>query len=135
MFTRSSFGRYRSMKYLRYTAVLLLIHGGIEILGGLMAFLPAGQIGYHIFAMPFLRDNLAVVGVIGIIFGILRIIAATRLRYNRLWVWYLTMIMCIVTLILMIFMIPSGIGDGILAGLTTIFLLIGRYGKLAIISD
>lgn len=26
------------MKYLRYTAVLLLIHGGIEILGGLMAF-------------------------------------------------------------------------------------------------
>jgi len=44
------------------------------------------------------------------------------------------MIMCIITLILMIFMVPSGIGDGILAGSATVWLLIARYGKLKIIN-
>ena len=99
-----------------------------------MALLPINKTKDYIFTMPFLRDNLITIGVIGIIFGLLRIAAATGLRRNLLWSWWLAMIMCIITLILMIFMIPSGIGDGILAGSATVWLLIARYGKLKIIN-
>ena len=122
------------MKHLKYAAITLSIHGSLEIVGGLMALLPVSKTKDYIFAMPFLRDNLIMIGVIGIIFGLLRIAAAIGLWRNLLWSWWLAMIICIITLILMIFMVPSGIGDGILAGLATVWLLIARYGKLKIIN-
>ena len=65
-----------------------------------MALLPINKTKDYIFTMPFLRDNLIMIGVIGIIFGLLRIAAATGLWRNLLWSWWLAMIMCIITLIL-----------------------------------
>ena len=120
------------MKHLKHAVIILFIHGSLEIVGGLMALLPVSKTKDYIFAMPFLRDNLIMIGIIGIIFGLLRIAAAIGLWRNLLWSWWLAMIMCIITLILIIFMMPSGIGDGILAGSTTVWLLIARYGKIKI---
>ena len=117
------------MNHIRSASTVLFIHGVIETFSSLMSFAPSDKIKNHIFALPFLKENLITVGAVGAIFGILRIIAAIGLRRERLWSWYLAVVMCVITLALMIFMVPSGIGDGILTGLAIVWLLIGRYGR------
>ena len=117
------------MNHIRSASAVLFIHGVIETFSGFMSFAPSEKIKGHIFALSFLKDNLITVGLVGVIFGVLRIIAAIGLRRERLWGWYLAVIMCVITLALMIFMVPSGIGDGILTGLAIVWLLIGRYGR------
>ena len=72
------------MKHLKHAVIILSIHGSLEIVGGLMALLPINKTKDYIFTMPFLRDNLIMIGVIGIIFGLLRIAAATGLWRNLL---------------------------------------------------
>ena len=117
------------MKHIRYASIVLFIHGAIETFSSLVSFAPSDKIKNHIFALPFLKENLITVGAVGAIFGILRIIAAIGLRRERLWSWYLAVVMCVITLALMIFLVPSGIGDGILTGSALVLLLIGRYGR------
>ena len=72
------------MKHLKYAAITLSIHGSLEIVGGLMALLPINKTKDYIFAMPFLREKLIRIGVIGIIFGLLKIAVATDLSQNLL---------------------------------------------------
>lgn len=56
-------------------------------------------------------------------FGALRIIGAVGVLRNRLWAFALSLIMCATTLILMIFMLPAGLLDGVLTGTAVVLLL------------
>ena len=63
------------------------------------------------------------------IFGITRIIGAIGLLKNRLWGLALSVINCIVTMVLMVFMLPAGIVDGVLATFALILMLTAYFGK------
>ena len=105
------------MKKYRTAAILMLIHGGMMELGGGLAallaqFLPGGA-----------------VLLMGGIYGALRVAAAVGLLKNRLWGLVLGIINCVVTLALMIFMLPAGILDGILAGSALLLMLWQYFGQ------
>jgi hypothetical protein len=123
------------MKRFRVAAVLMIIHGAVEIIGIVM-LLPLLK-GYDYssfgFSLPYLQDNLVQVGIMGAIFGILRIVGAVGVLKNRQWGMALSLIMCVTTLILMIFMLPMGIADGILASVALILLLKTYFGNKKII--
>lgn len=84
---------------------------------------------HPIFAMPYLQANLSLMMVMAGIFGTLRLIGVIGLWRNYLWGFYLSVIMCIVTLVLMIFMLPAGVADGLLSGSALALMLIGFFGK------
>jgi uncharacterized membrane protein (DUF2068 family) len=67
------------------------------------------------------------------IFGITRIIGAIGLLKNRLWGLVLSVINCIITMILMVFMLPAGIVDGVLASAALILILTAYFGKRKIV--
>ncbi|MCT4574522.1 hypothetical protein N3930_47335, partial [Bacillus thuringiensis] len=69
----------------------------------------------------------------GGVFAALRIIGAAGLLRNRMWGYALSLITCSATLVLMMFMLPAGIADGILAGGALILLLLARYGRTPIV--
>ncbi|MEY8383168.1 hypothetical protein AALG83_08395 [Christensenellaceae bacterium 44-20] len=125
------------MKKYKTAAILMLIHGGmIELGGGLAAllaqFLPGGAAqmdAYFGFCMPYLQENLNLVLLMGGIYGALRVTAAVGLLKNRLWGLALGIINCVVTLALMIFMLPAGILDGILAGSALLLMLWQYFGQ------
>jgi uncharacterized membrane protein (DUF2068 family) len=71
--------------------------------------------------------------VIGLIFGAVRLTGAIGLLKNRMWGLALSVINCIVTMALMIFMLPAGIMDGILACGALILMLTQYFGKKKII--
>lgn len=49
-----------------------------------------------------------------------------------MWGFVLSLNNCVVTLVLMTFMLPAGIADGVLSGGAPTLLLIARYGKTRI---
>ena len=64
-----------------------------------------------------------------IVFGIARVIGAAGVLKNRKWGFILSVINCILTMNLMLFMIPVGIVDGLLACSALVLLLTGYYGN------
>lgn len=122
-------------------AILMIIHGGIMELGGCIFALIAlatssGQADikqYFSFVIPYLNENLILMLFMGAIFGTVRLIGAIGLLKNRMWGFVLSIINCITTMILMIFMLPAGIADGILACSCLILLLTQYFGKQKII--
>ena len=70
-----------------------------------------------------------------VIFGVTRVIGAVALLKNLKWGFVLSVINCIVTMNVMLFMIPSGIADGIFACTALILLLCGYFGKEKINKD
>lgn len=58
----------------------------------------------------------------------IRLIGAIGLLKNRMWGLVLSVIICIITITLMMFLLPAGIMDGILAGSALILILMGFYG-------
>jgi len=64
----------------------------------------------------------------GAIYGVIRLIGAIGLLKNRMWGLVLSVIICIITITLMMFLLPAGIMDGILAGSALILILMGFYG-------
>ncbi|MBD8519209.1 hypothetical protein [Plantibacter sp. CFBP 8804] len=127
---------------LRLAAFLLLIQGlameGLITLA-LPVMLALGLIpgdlppGVHVFALPYLNDNLALMMVMSGIFGALRTVGAIGVLKNRAWGLHLSLINCTVTLVLMIFMLPAGIVDGILSGGALVLLLMARSGRDSIL--
>ncbi len=93
--------------------------------------LEAGE--YFSFRLPYLQENLYMMIVMGAIFGVLRLIGAIGLLKNRMWGLVLSVINCVTTLILMIFMLPAGIPDGILAGSALVLILVQFFGDRKII--
>lgn len=87
----------------------------------------AGQ--YFSFIVPEFQQHLGQLMVMSGIFGVLRIIGAVGLLKNRLWGLVLSAINCTVTLVLMIFMLPAGIADGLLSGAALVLILVGWFGQ------
>ena len=71
--------------------------------------------------------------VIGAIYGIIRVIGAVGLWKNKMWGLALSIINCVITLALMMFMLPAGIMDGVLAGSSLILILTQYFGDKKII--
>lgn len=127
-------------RQITWAAVLQLVQGvlmeGLPFLGlGVLLLLgiDAGVMsrGFS-FIVPFFDENLYLMMAISGVFAALRIIGSVGLLKNRMWGYALSLINCAVTLVLMIFMLPAGIADGILSGAALVLLLFARYGKTPI---
>lgn len=129
------------MKKYKITAVIMIIHGGFMEIGGIFAMIPALLIGtdkydigqYFSFKLPYFQDNLHMMMVMGAMYGVLRLIGAIGLLKNRMWGLVLSVINCVITLALMMFLLPAGIMDGILAGSALVLMLMQYFGDKKII--
>ena len=125
------------MKKYKIAAILLIIHGGLFEIGGLLSIIPillfenntAEMVKYISFIVPYLQENLFLMLIMGGIFGVMKIISAIGLIKNRMWGFVLALINCIVTMALMIFMLPAGVMDGIFSCTVLVILLIEYFGK------
>ena len=132
---------YRVMKKYKIAAILMIIHGGFMELGGIFAMIPALLIGtdkydigqYFEFKLPYFQDNLYMMMVMGAIYGVFRLIGAIGLLKNRMWGLVLSVINCVITITLMMFLLPAGIMDGILAGSALVLILIQYFGDKKIV--
>ncbi len=124
------------MKKYRVAAILMIIHGGFMELGGVFAMIPALLMGtdqydiekYFSFKLPYFQENLHMMMVVGALYGILRLVGAIGLWKNRMWGLALSLINCVVTLALMMFLLPAGILDGVLAGSALVLILLQYFG-------
>ncbi|MFT2691405.1 hypothetical protein [Clavibacter zhangzhiyongii] len=128
----------RARRELRAAAVLLLVQG--VLMEGLVAVglvvllalgIPQATITDHaqVFALPYLRENLYPMMAMSGIFAALRVTAGIGLWRDRLWGLALAAVMCAVTLVLMVFLLPAGILDGVLSGAALVLLLHARLGR------
>lgn len=83
---------------------------------------------YLSFIVPYLQDNIKLMLIVGGIYGTIRVIGAVGLWKNRMWGLALSVINCVITLALMVFMLPAGIIDGVLAGSALLLILIQYFG-------
>lgn len=127
------------MKQYKLAALLIIIHGGFMELGGFFAYLPTlitgvdyGTSQFISFILPAFQTNIDLVVLSGGIYGIIRIIGAIGLLKNRMWGFVLSIINCVVTLCLMLFMLPAGIMDGLLSGTALVLMLTQYFGKRTI---
>ena len=119
----------------------MIIHGGLMELSVGLALIPLLILGidasasshYFSFVVPYFQDNLYLMMAMSGIFGITRIIGAIGLLKNRLWGLALSVINCIVTMILMVFMLPAGIVDGLFATTALILMLTAYFGQRKIV--
>lgn len=124
------------MKKYRIAAVLMFIHGAFMEIGGCLSLIPIFIMGsdkfdvnqYFSFIVPYFKDNMNLMLVIGALYGIVRVIGAVGLWKNRMWGLALSMINCVITMALMMFMLPAGIMDGILASSSLILILTQYFG-------
>ena len=124
------------MKKYRIAAVLMIIHGGFMEIGGVLCMIPAFMLGtdkfdigqYFEFKLSYFQENLYLMMVMGAIYGVFRLIGAIGLLRNRMWGLVLSVINCVITVALMMFLLPAGIMDGILAGSALILILMQYYG-------
>ena len=129
------------MKRYKIAAWLMIIHGGFMEIGGVLCALPALILGsgkfdigqYFSFKLQYFQDNLYQILFMGPIFGVMRIIGAIGLLKNRMWGLALSVINCVVTMILMMFMLPFGIQDGLLACIALVLILTQYFGNRKII--
>ena len=129
------------MKRYKIAAWLMIIHGGFMEIGGVLCALPALILGsgkfdigqYFSFKLQYFQDNLYMILFLGAIFGVMRIIGAIGLLKNRMWGLALSVINCVVTMILMMFMLPFGIQDGLLACIALVLILTQYFGNRKII--
>lgn len=81
------------------------------------------------FIVPAFNDHLYLMMAMSGVFGALRIVGAVGLLRNRMWGYWFSVVNCVVTLVLMVFMLPAGIADGILSGSALLLLFMARFGK------
>lgn len=124
------------MKKYRIAAILMIIHGGFMEIGGVLCMIQAFMLGtdkfdigqYFEFKLSYFQENLYLMMVMGAIYGVFRLIGAIGLLRNRMWGLVLSVINCVITVVLMMFLLPAGIMDGILAGSALILILMQYYG-------
>ena len=115
------------MKRYKIAAILIIIHGLIEI-GGFFSAVPI-WLGVEQSAwVPFDPPPLGVV-LVGVIWGIIRIIGGVGLLKNLKWGLALSVITCTIALVKMFEMLPFGIMDGILGGTALILMLTQYFGN------
>lgn len=131
------------MKKYKIAALLIIIHGGLMEIGGALSFIALIVLKtdkfnieqYVFFKFPYYQDNVYMMIVMGVIYGMVRVIGAIGLLKNRMWGFTLSIINCIVTMLLMSFMLPMGIIDGILACSVLILMLLQYYEKVKLYND
>ena len=112
-------------------------------IGGCLCLVPVFVLGssqfdinqYVSFIVPYFKDHMNLMLVMGVIYGIVRIIGAAGLWKNRMWGLVLSTINCVITMGLMMFMLPAGIMDGILACSALILILTQYFGDRTIIQE
>lgn len=120
----------------RAAAVLMIVHGALMEFGVFIALFPLLALGvnfdtvgqYFSFNIPYFQEHLVDMMLLSGVFGITRIIGAVGVLRNRLWGLALSVINCIVTMVLMVFMLPAGIVDGLLACSALVLLLSAYFG-------
>ncbi|PPF42706.1 hypothetical protein C5B85_15650 [Pseudoclavibacter sp. AY1F1] len=129
---------------LRWASGLLIAQGvlmEISVLLGVVVLLTLGvpQIEItervDIFALPYLNDNLYLMMAMSGVFGTLRVIGAVAMARNRLWGFALSLFNCGSTLVLMIFLLPPGLVDGLLTGSALVLMLSGWLQGRAIVDE
>lgn len=131
------------MKKYKIAAILMFIHGAFMEIGGCICLIPIFIIGsdklninqYFSFIVPYFQNNMNLMLAMGAIYGIVRIIGAVGLWKNKMWGLVLSIINCILTMALMMFMLPAGIIDGILACSALILILVQYFGDKKIIEN
>lgn len=122
------------MRALRVACALMVLHAVAEFSGVLAPMLLGGRTtGFSPFAWEFLRDQSGPMALLGVVFGVLRLIAVLGIWRNRLWGLVLGLVMSVVTLVLMVFMLPSGVMDAVLTAPTVVLLLAGWLGNRPIL--
>ena len=124
------------MKKYKAAAMLMLIHGGCMEIGGVLCLIPALILGaerfdiqqYFSFKLPYFQDDLSMMLIMGALYGAMRIIGAVGLLKNRMWGLALSVINCVITMALMMFMLPFGIIDGILSCTALVLILLQYFG-------
>ena len=122
------------MKKYKIASVLMMIHGAFMEIGGCFCLIPIFILGadkfnineYISFIVPYFQENMDLMLIMGMLYGIVRVIGAVGLWKNRMWGLVLSVINCVITMALMMFMLPAGIMDGILA-ITALILILTQY--------
>jgi len=125
------------MKKYKIASILMFIHGVFMEIGGCLCLIPVLIMGsdkfdmnqYFSFIVPFFQDNMNLMLVMGAIYGVVRVIGAVGLWKNKMWGLALSIINCVITMAVMMFMLPAGIMDGILACSALILILMQYFGK------
>lgn len=129
------------MRNYRIASVLMIIQGAVMEIGGILFLAlilifggPDLEMNMdYSFIVPYFAENLYLMMPMSIIFGVVRIIGAVGLWRNRMWGLVLSVINCVVTMVLMLFMLPAGIADGLLSCTALILILVQYYGTRKII--
>ena len=129
------------MKKYKIASVLMMIHGAFMEIGGCFCLIPIFILGadkfnineYISFIVPYFQENMDLMLIMGMLYGIVRVIGAVGLWKNRMWGLVLSTLNCIITMILMMFMLPAGIMDGVLACSSLILILTQYFGDKKII--
>ena len=129
------------MKKYKIASVLMIIHGAFMEIGGCFCLIPIFILGadrfdineYISFIVPSFQDSMNLMLIMGMLYGIVRVIGAIGLWKNRMWGLALSIINCVITMALMMFMLPAGIMDGILACSALILILTQYFGDKKII--
>lgn len=122
------------MKKYKIAAIIMIIHGGIIEIGACLSiitilifdFNKIDLNNYFSFIIPYLKENLVMVLILGSIYGVVRVIGAIGLLKSKMWGLALSIVNCIVTMVLMLFMLPAGIVDGVLA-CSALILILTQY--------
>lgn len=129
------------MKKYKIASVLMMIHGAFMEIGGCFCLIPIFILGadkfnineYISFIVPYFQENMDLMLIMGMLYGIVRVIGAVGLWKNRMWGLVLSILNCIITMILMMLMLPAGIMDGVLACSSLILILTQYFGDKKII--
>ena len=121
----------RKMKRFKIAAIIIIIHGIIEI-AGLFSVLP---IWLGVEQSPWIPFNppspLVIIG--GVIWGVLRLIGGFALYKNRLWGFWFSVILCVKALSAMFYILPFGLMDAIFAGAALILMLTEYFGERKVV--
>lgn len=118
-------------------AILMILHGGLMEIGGALCVIPcllmfdSSQFDisrFFSFKFSYFQENLYMISVMGAMYGVLRVIGALGLLKNRMWGLTLSVINCVITLLLMMFLLPAGIMDGIMSASALTLILIQYFG-------
>ncbi len=131
------------MKKYKMASILMFIHGAFMEIGGCLCLIPVFILGnekfdinqYFSFIVPYFQNNMNLILIIGMIYGVVRVIGAIGLWKNKMWGLVLSVINCVITMALMMLMLPAGIIDGILACSSLIFILTQYFGDKKIIQE
>ena len=129
------------MKKYKIAAILMIIHGIFMEIVGCVCLIPVFVLGsdqfdinQHVsFIVPYFQENMNFMMVMGAIYGIVRVIGAVGLLKNRMWGLALSVINCVITMALMMFMLPAGIMDGIFACSALILILMEFFRDKTIV--